>query len=209
MTTVLHSLFATLIYEHQGTIDETFLVQNEIKDKLSIITATDNFENPEGWDDGVQTNIKNRFNSIDFYEINNLKKFIEHHVRNYIKIIKASEHKEVFLSHSWINFTANGQFQDWHQHQDSVISGVYYYQTSGCDGDLVFETPNPYVSLELFPIGDVVHKYIAFKPAVGKIVIFPGWLKHKVEKNKDQIPRISFSFNYLYNNEKTGQRGYR
>ena len=206
---MIDNLFAVPVYHYTPKYDEIFLVQDEIKRKWSTITSTDPFENPNGWGDGVETNIKQRFNSAEFYKLSNLSQYVDKHVRNYVMSIRASEHKRVFLSHSWFNITRDNTFQDWHQHQDSVISGVYYYQTSGDDGDIVFESPNPYEALELFPSGELVHKYVAYKPAVGKIIIFPGWLRHKVEKNITENPRISFSFNYLYDNTISGQRGYK
>lgn len=205
----LHNLFPIPVYEHVPSFQEIFLVQQEIKENLSVIFENDKFENPPGWDDGVSTNIKHRFNTIDYYKLLNLKKYIEKHVRKYISMSRAYENKSVFLSHSWMNITENGAFQDSHQHQDSVISGVYYYQTNGEDGDLVLETPNPYMQLELFPFGHDFYKYFTFKPTVGKIIVFPGWLRHQVCKNLTSEKRISVSFNYLYDNSNEGQRGYK
>lgn len=209
MSTIIDQVFSLPIYHHTPKRDEIFLVQHEIKTNLEKIFNTDIFENPDGWNDGVKTNIKQRYNSIDFYNLSNLKQYIDKHVQQYIKSTKASDHKKIFLSHSWFNVTENNDYQDFHQHQDSVISGVYYYQTTGNDGDIVFRTPNPFVTLELFPLGDHFHKYVAYKPAVGKIVIFPGWLDHKVEKNTEDTKRISIAFNYLYDNSVSGQKGYK
>jgi uncharacterized protein (TIGR02466 family) len=209
MSSIIDQVFSVPIYHHTPKYNEIFLVQDEIKSALPTILNTDVFENPDGWEDGVKTNIKQRFNTIDYYKLINLKNYIDRHVNTYIKSIQASEHKSIFLSHSWVNITENGDFQDFHQHQDSVISGVYYYQTTADDGDIVFKTPNPFVAQELFPLGNTVHKYVAYKPAVGKIVIFPGWLDHKVEKNTKTTSRISIAFNYLYDNSIIGQRGYK
>ena len=41
------SLFPTLIYEHQGTMQEIFLVQDEIRKKLPVILPTALIEEPE------------------------------------------------------------------------------------------------------------------------------------------------------------------
>jgi uncharacterized protein (TIGR02466 family) len=107
------------------------------------------------------------------------------------------------LGHSWINIIDNSARQDWHQHQDATISGTYYYQTSGTDGDISFRTPNPFVELELFPLGSTVNKFYNIQPKVGKIVLFPGWLEHRVNSNPTGNTRISISFNYLRDNFKT------
>lgn len=209
MSTTLNYLFYTPVYEHYGAIAETYLVQDELKRKLPVIFENDIFENPEGWNDGVRTNIKQRFNSIEHYELTNLYNYIETHVKKYIELSGARQHKEIFMAHSWVNVTEFGQGQASHQHEDSVISGVYYYQTSGNDGDLVLENPNPFVMIEAFPFGQKVANISIHTPAVGKLLLFPGWLRHRVNTNQTNNSRISISFNYLYDNSKTGQRGYK
>jgi uncharacterized protein (TIGR02466 family) len=197
---MIHNLFSTPVYEYQGTIDDTFLVQNEIKSILPVILNTDTFENPAGWNDGVKTNIKARFNTIEDFQMKHLAAYIETHVRNYVKAIDAWEPMPTKLAHSWINVIDKGDNQDWHQHQDAMISGTYYYQTSKDDGDIIFRTPSQFVELEIFPLGGTVNKFYNIKPKVGKIVLFPGWLTHKVESNPEDSTRISVSFNYLRDN---------
>jgi uncharacterized protein (TIGR02466 family) len=199
----IHSLFSTPIYEYQGTIEETFLVQHELKSKLPHILKIDLFENPAGWNDGVKTNIKARHNTIHDFQLVNLSKYIENHVRNYVQQIGAWEPMPNRLGHSWINIIDTNTWQDWHQHQDATISGTYYYQTSSTDGDISFRTPNQFVELELFPLGSAVNKFYNIQPKVGKIVLFPGWLEHSVGRNPTSDTRISISFNYLRDNFKT------
>lgn len=196
----VHYLFHTPVYEYSAKTEETFLVQHEIKNTLPKITSVDEFKNPDGWNDGVQTNIKSRYNTIGDFEMQHLEKFIDIHVQKYIALVGAWTPVPVKLAHSWINFVEKGSSQDWHQHQDAVISGTYYYQTSGNDGDIVFRTPNQFVELELFPLGSTVDKFYNVKPKVGKLVLFPGWLAHSVETNTDDNTRISISFNYLRDN---------
>jgi len=191
----VQSIFPTLIYEHIGSIQETFLVQDQIKKKLPIIEATDLFQNPPGWGDGVQTNIKSRTNSIVDFGLTNLKQYIEQHVKKYIDQSKAWHPVPIALRHSWFNKTTVGQGQDWHQHQDAYISGTYYYQTTGNDGDFSLMNPTPWMSQEMFPFGNSAEKYKSIKPVVGKLILFPGWLQHKVETNKTNNTRISISFN--------------
>ena len=188
-------IFPVLIYEHQGTQQEIFLVQDEIKKKLPLIEATDTFSNPPGWDDGVQTNIKSRYNTIEDFELVNLRKYIEKHVKQYVEQSKAWHPAPVSLQHSWINKTSKGQKQDWHFHQDSTISGTYYYQTTGNDGDFGLMNPVPWMQQEIFPVGQGVSKYAEIKPAVGKLILFPGWLQHCVYENKTDSTRISISWN--------------
>jgi hypothetical protein len=195
----INNHFAVPVYEHQGLSGEIFLIQSDIKNKWNTILQ-DKFENPPDWRDGVKTNIKYRYNSIPDFELLHLKNFIDLHVANYIKLTDFNQPRPVFMAHSWCNITEKGDGQNWHQHQDSVISGVYYYDTLGIDGDIIFESPNQFYNLEVFPAGPGVEMTISYKPRIGKILLFPGWLKHKVEVNTTDSQRISFSFNYLYDN---------
>jgi uncharacterized protein (TIGR02466 family) len=200
MLSNLKFIFPIPVYEHVGKIEEIFLVNKEIQDNLPLILSNDNFSNPEGWSDGVITNIKHRYNTIEDYKLLRLKKFIEQHVKNYIAQSEANCPVPVYLTHSWINFTSKNQGQDWHQHDDSIISGVYYYSTNEIDGDLVFKTPNPFVNIEFFPNGPLVKKYYSLSPKKGKLILFPGWLEHKVEVNQTDHQRISISFNFYRDN---------
>lgn len=197
---MIHNLFSTPVYEYQGKFEEIFLIQDEIKTVLPNILSVDNFVNPNGWNDGVKTNIKSRYNSIKDFQMKNLENYIELHVKNYIKTVGAWEPMPYRLAHSWINIVDNQGFQNWHQHSDASISGVYYYQTSEDDGDISFRTPNAFVELELFPLGTTTEKFYNIKPKTGKLLLFPGWLSHSVVKNTTDNTRISISFNYLRDN---------
>lgn len=201
MPTVIEALFPTPVYVHRPQWGEIFLVQQEIDNRWEEIVASDQFETPNGWEDNVKTNIKTRYNSIGHYKLNNLKNYIDKHVRNYVEGTQAIEPEPIYMAHSWANITTYNEYQKVHGHRESVVSGAYYYKTSGKDGDLVFHNPVPFVDLELFPLGEKVNKYISYTPCVGMIVLFPGWLKHEVERNPTHEPRITFSFNYVYDNK--------
>lgn len=200
MSSNLKFLFPTPIYESIGKINDIFIVNKEIQDKLPLILSNDKFSNPPGWNDGVVTNIKHRYNTIEDYELFYLKQYIQQHVKNYISQTEAICQVPLYLTHSWINIASKDQGQDWHQHDDSVISGVYYYSTNESDGDIVFKTPNPFLNIESFPRGTLIEKYYTSKPKKGKLILFPGWLEHKVETNQSNTQRISISFNFLRDN---------
>lgn len=196
----LYSLFPTLVYEHQGTPSEIFLVQDEIKKLLPIIEEQDKFITPDGWTGGVKTNIKSRFDTITDFKMTNLRNYIEKHVKKYIDLSQAWHPVKIGIRHSWINKTGRGEGQEWHQHQDAHIAGTYYYQTTGKDGNFSVMNPTPQMQQELFPFGNIAQKHIEFTPAVGKILLFPGWLSHCVEDNHTDDTRISISFNLLRDN---------
>ena len=62
--------------------------------------------------------------------------------------------------------------------------------------DLFFESPVPNMG------GSLVYNGLAnrqeFKPEVGRIVLFPGWLQHGIMTNSTDDTRISLSFNVIF-----------
>lgn len=195
---MIEEIFSTPVYTHVPKFQEIFLVQKEIEENLPVTREQDVFEKPDGWEEDCSTNIGFRFNTIRDYKLKNLENYIQRHVDEYIKQVNPfiTADAECFLNHSWYAITGQGQSQEWHAHTDAVISGVYYYQTNGTDGDLWLRNPVPFSKIGLFPAGQIVPEKIVIKPSVGNIVLFPGWLEHKVCVNNTLDERIVVSFNY-------------
>jgi uncharacterized protein (TIGR02466 family) len=110
--------------------------------------------------------------------------FLQHKVRNY-------------RMESWFTSFSNGEYAQMHEHGFADISGVYYYKTNGEDGTLFFENPTGQSLSSL-----LYHKKYAVrwehKPIVGKLLLFPAWLKHGVTTNITDSHRSSLSFNIFF-----------
>jgi len=195
-------LFPTPIYVHQGSFDETFLIQDEIKKTLPKILENDTWEKPEGWEEPVKTNIRHRWNTIEDYGLTNLHAYIKKHTQQYVDEIKPFMNNDIFLSHSWFNITSKGDAQEWHAHTDSFVSGVYYYKTNGDDGHLMVKNPTQFTQRGFFPAGKTVYEKVFYPPKEGQIILFPGWLDHRVGVNTTDDDRITIAFNWLTINEK-------
>lgn len=184
----------TPIYEYTPDVYKVLPIQREIKSKIDTIYKSDKFANPPGWNDGVTTNFHVRTCSITDYELTNLQEYIMNHVHIYLKEINPKlldSYDKFIINRSWFNVTEKNQGQDWHSHSIDEISGCYYYQTSENDGNIEFKSPNPYDEI-LFPYAKSSRFCI---PSVGKIILFPGWLLHRVIANKTDNTRISIAFN--------------
>jgi len=190
-------LFPMPVYCHKPTFDEIFLVQNEIKKNLPNIIENDNWDKPEGWEDEVETNIGHRWHSIADYGLTNLEQYIQKHTDIYRNELEPFMNNDIFLSHSWFNLNKAGHSQEWHAHTDSFISGVYYYQTNGQDGDLMFKNTNQFAQRGFFPTGKKVPEKVFYSPVEGMILLFPGWMDHRVQVNKTEDTRITVAFNWL------------
>tara|TARA_B100002019_G_scaffold64053_1_gene54890 strand:- start:43 stop:669 length:627 start_codon:yes stop_codon:yes gene_type:complete len=97
---------------------------------------------------------------------------------------------------SWINTFKKNSYAHIHSHSTADISGVYYYQTTGKDGNLFFETP---VRESTCTDAWVHLSNRCNAPAeVGKMILFPGWLNHGVSQNFTNDDRISISWNIKF-----------
>ena len=101
--------------------------------------------------------------------------------------------KLVYNRKSWINEFRKGSYAHEHHHSTADISGVYYYQTSGDDCSLFFESPVREAGCT--PAWVQLNNRFQIPPNVGLMVLFPGWLRHGVTTNYSDSKRISISFN--------------
>ena len=101
--------------------------------------------------------------------------------------------KLVYNRKSWINEFRKGSYAHAHHHSTADISGVYYYQTSGDDGSLYFESPVAQAGCT--PAWIQLNERFNIPPRVGLMVLFPGWLTHGVSTNRTDSTRISISWN--------------
>ena len=177
---------------YEDIIDlELDIIQKEIFSAIPYITQQ-KISNPSAWKDGVQTTFTPSINDIVNFKLDNLKNKIINestHILNHYNI----PNDDLNINQSWINFYKKGAFQFEHNHVSASytprLSGVYYYKTNGEDGDIMFKS-NRYQVPSPFVITD-----ISYKPKIGRLLLFPSWLTHRVNINNTENERISIAFN--------------
>jgi uncharacterized protein (TIGR02466 family) len=97
---------------------------------------------------------------------------------------------------AWINVAKPGAYQEYHVHPNSHFSLVYYVEAPKNCGNLVF-TSN---SQDMFPLPTQTLTQLSFKtyfitPQAANLHIFRSNLKHMVELNQSDSPRVSISMN--------------
>ena len=109
--------------------------------------------------------------------------------------------QKVSLQNYWVHATPPGELTQYHDHKPGLFSGVYYVDKPPDSGDLVFVDVNPYheFSPRLLPgkTDPISCPEITFKAEEGTMLIFPGWLPHKVPRNMSARRRVSVSFNAI------------
>tara|TARA_E500000331_G_scaffold94492_1_gene90709 strand:+ start:219 stop:833 length:615 start_codon:yes stop_codon:yes gene_type:complete len=104
--------------------------------------------------------------------------------------------REYLIEHSWFTKTNKGQYAPMHYHGSSDISGVYYLQTNGQDGNLTFYSPTKdLISSFLYSIVDQKQNMPLEQ---GLLAFWPGLLYHTTETNMTDHERISLSFNIQF-----------
>ena len=107
------------------------------------------------------------------------------------------------ISQSWIVSQYKGEYNPWHQHSGHLSSVIYLKVPKGMDEFFEKEGEDHY------PVGGAIqfmqgdkqnfrNDTLTFRPEVGKMLIFPSWLKHSVYPFDVAGERRSMSFNAYY-----------
>jgi len=185
-------LFPTPVFIHQLEGNEFNLVQSEIDSKINQIRTT---RQTSPWGDSVETTFNFQgCNDLINFNITSLLDIIDKYSKQFCKDI-GYENPQFKLIESWFNFTNQNGYQYDHSHPLSRLSGIYYYATTGEDGGTRFRDPNPITHFAGWPYDKLGRDSVLSKPNVGKLVLFPSWLVHRVDKNNTQTERISVAFN--------------
>ena len=108
---------------------------------------------------------------------------------------------ELMFGNFWININGHHDYNLMHDHQKSVLSGVYYVEVPEDNmGDLVLVRGD---NAEYFLQGNI-EEYTMFnaptatkKAIESSFYLFPSWTKHYVERNESDKERISIAFNFV------------
>jgi|TARA_R110002020_G_C16114971_1_gene759877 uncharacterized protein (TIGR02466 family) len=136
---------------------------------------------------------------LETQELNEIKRFVEICCQDYLdKVLCPSNGVQLYITQSWVNFTHKNQYHHKHEHPNSLISGVLYFDVDK-DKDRIhfFDARYKFISLEVqkdkFNLWNSPSWWIPV--FIGKLVMFPSSLPHSVEKITGENTRISLSFN--------------
>lgn len=139
--------------------------------------------------------------SIDRYILNKFpreKEIFLELFNNYYKdnILKAYD-DNFQITTSWATRTIRGSYGQFHQHSNSIYSGVFYFEDA--------HTPIEFESYNLLPrqlsLSDQKEwniynsKIWKFFPKKNQLLLFPSYLYHKIGRNYKDQERISVAFN--------------
>lgn len=111
------------------------------------------------------------------------------------------------LGNFWININSKGDFNMPHDHQNSIMSGVYYVSVPDKNmGNLVIhrgDNAEYYLTSKIERQDTLCNvREIHKQPIESLVYLFPSWVKHHVEPNQSEKQRISIAFNFIHPSQK-------
>jgi len=198
---MIEKWFATPVYYDYVQSSKLEQIQAEFTRTFNALESTHRFKGPDDWNTQLISDGNFTHNLIEEFQLAVFSAELDSHIRTYLTELNWDP-VDVFLATykvtgCWMTLTGKDQYSHVHTHGDSDISGVYYYNTTGDDGDLVLVTQNKltessYCFKKLFSTA-------RYRPEVGKIILFPGWLEHGTRTNITNHARVSVSFNITFN----------
>tara|TARA_Y100000114_G_C11760284_1_gene329161 strand:- start:765 stop:1415 length:651 start_codon:yes stop_codon:yes gene_type:complete len=108
---------------------------------------------------------------------------------------------DLMVGNFWFNINPPNTFNRRHDHQNSVLSGVYYVDCEGDNiGNFVIERDD---NMEFFARSKYINcapftqNSFEITPLTGFLFLLPSWVYHSVELNKEKHDRISLAFNFV------------
>ena len=136
-------------------------------------------------------------------EFKNIKKFLDKHCKNYLNTIVCPKNNiNLYITQSWLNYTEANQYHHKHAHPNSIISGVFYFDSDIKNDKILFSSSKGYEQIK--PTIDETKYNIwnsetwFFPVETGNLFMFPSSTNHQVETKQGTNTRISLAFNTFY-----------
>ena len=171
-------------------------VQDEVSKIVNFYELSDSFQNNPLWNSHLLSDVNFSGNLLKDQNVPLLRTIIDKHLHIFLQNVGYSKSYNYDFEGSWMTKFKKGMYGHVHTHGASDISGVYYYQTSGQDGNLFFESPVKHMSTS-YCFNHISNRLVVPAQA-GKIVLFPSWVEHGIETNTTDSDRISISFNVVF-----------
>jgi uncharacterized protein (TIGR02466 family) len=200
-------LFAHTIYEVE--LDGYAAIQASLLDYITANFNSEFINEYTGHDHplraGAVTKIYDKFSyskenkTIDDPNLKLIFDWITHHGNEYWKILNLSQHLNPYILQLWATGVKRGGFVASHNHNPVPVSGVFYLKAEPRLGNLFLENP-----LDLV-LGKSPHHVDQRTPTrfnyevqalSGKLVLFPGWMKHFTRPNPTDDLRMSMAVNF-------------
>lgn len=196
-------LFNTPIYIQDFSEKEINCFHKELSIVYNDLVAKNLFSRREDWDSHTSLLSYGGDFNINIFEMYDMPTFLSGiftHLKKYMELVKFQsnqDHVTLKVDGSWMVLQKKNMYTHYHTHRISDISGVYYFQTNGSDGNILFDNPN--LAITNSSVFSYYMNDFSVDPKIGRLILFPGFLGHRVLENKTNNDRVSISFNFSIN----------
>lgn len=179
-------IFPSFVYSMDLNIDNESLITDIYN--IQKNTKSENKSNHGGW----QSPLINNENALETQNLINLKNQVE----EAMNFVKNSENFNSFdySCYYWININKMNDYNVLHNHNNSIMSSVYYpYVPDDCKSQLFFLRTD--AGAYQFQLPALQHNF-PVECKTGKLIIFSSYLFHSVTPNNSDKNRISIAFNF-------------
>jgi uncharacterized protein (TIGR02466 family) len=179
----IYPLFPTVVYKNK--LDRPLL-----STELDFVYSSGVFEQSLGNEISTSQWV------LEAPELSQLKKDLMDHVNIYLNEIMQVD-AELYMTNSWINVTAHQKQHALHNHNNSILSGVFYINASDSQPSISFNRMTPPFFLHMSAKQYTMFNSMEWNVPVedGGIIIFPSNCFHFVKPNLTNNQRISIAFN--------------
>ena len=196
----INPVFPLPIFVDQAEGSEYELIQKElttVKSKLKFNDTGDNHM--------ILNDDPFRSHFLSQYKCSHTLNLINNTIKSYIDSLYGGYPLYGWvIIESWMTKTLKGRGARHHSHGLSYISGFYYLDTNGQDGNLILVNSHNHLESNML-LNELVSKDISMPLKNGNIFLWPGQLKHYTVVNKTDHERISVSFNISLTRKGFGQ----
>ncbi len=206
MNGTVHKLFPKIVYTKN--LSEKVSINNLFDLKIfaeqqSWINAGNN-ETPDTNNVNISKSSSNN-DILNTKELLFLKKILLDEFYIFKNNILKYTYNDFKITTSWIAKNNPGEQSNYHNHNNSMFSGIFYINTDNNSGAISFED----YSIKRFQLKMSEYNYnnapeIKFYPYNNLLILFPSEMYHKILTNQSNITRYSLAFNLV----PTGLLGY-
>jgi len=187
--------FPTAIYRVDNIFDQD---QNKKWSQLILDTSQNIQSGGKFWLGNTFTSLNGSYDLKNDKEFESLITTVLNHVQIFAETFESYE--DYICDAAWFNINYANTFQEFHLHENSIFSAVYWVNVPDNSGHLRFQDPRPPDMLTVKngkKTSPLTFDQIIATPKTGSLVIFRSNLRHCVTVCKNVDPRISIAFNFL------------
>ena len=183
---MIENIFSIPVWTHNINITEEHVnyCLNKELNETGVIKS-----NHGGWQSDY-------LNTVDFNNLESL--FTQLNAKIFETAQSIDTRVKLNIQDAWININRKHHYNEYHIHPLCTLSAVVYLKCNKDSGGIVFNSNS---SRQHYPLKEyssmLFQEYKKIEPEIGKLIIFPAWLNHKVLPNLSETERISIAFNIL------------